>query len=339
MKLETLIVFAFVSTAALAVFAEEEEVIDSERGRWFFSAGPSWRSRVKMGIRGTARATPLVNPGNTANHPEAGSVSGTVDDPEAGRTSPKGQKLYTTEVVNYEYDFTPGSVVSRIDASDETGPMGLYLNGGYDFYAGEKISAGLALKFAGYWNLRASGSGRVAAGRLVTREYSDVYYYENDPVMSGDPADDGIDGYSYLPSTPNEHNETARTEDTGANRRVAARLKGDLYQIGIGPRVAFAPFADSDGWYRSLEVYGGAEALVNLVHMRLEADGVSHSRTDCRLGFGGHLGLAVEATDWCGVYGEVGYEWIDRAKVSVGDFRADIDCSSLVLSAGVVFRF
>ena len=37
--------------------------------------------------------------------------------------------------------------------------------------------------------------------------------------------------------------------------------------------------------------------------------------------------------------GEGGYEWVDKSDVSTGGFKADIDYSSLVLSAGVQVRF
>ena len=39
------------------------------------------------------------------------------------------------------------------------------------------------------------------------------------------------------------------------------------------------------------------------------------------------------------IYGQVGYEWIDSTDVSTGGFKADVDYSSLVLSAGVQVRF
>ena len=339
MVMATVLAAVWGPTVMAADAAENEMVKEEGWGRWTFSAGPSWRARVKLSTSGTAYATPLVNPGNTDNKPTAGQVDGQVDDPEAGNTSPEGQKLYYTTVDNTEYDFTAGSGVASLNQSDVERPMGLYLQGGYDFYQGESVSVGLNLKFAGYWNLRSSGSGSVSAGRLVTHQFQDVYYYENDPVVTGDPATDGIDEYSDLASSPNEHNETSTSADIGASRAYSTRLRSDLYQIGIGPKVTWSAF---DGWCEPLswlDLYAGADVLFNFAYNRLEADGHSTSDTDFLIGFGGNVGFVGNLTDWCGVYGQVGYEWIDKSDVSCGGFKGEVDYSSLVLSAGVQFRF
>ncbi len=47
----------------------------------------------------------------------------------------------------------------------------------------------------------------------------------------------------------------------------------------------------------------------------------------------------ANVTDWLGLYGEVGYEWVDGFETSVGDVRSTVDFSSLVVSAGIVLRF
>ena len=39
------------------------------------------------------------------------------------------------------------------------------------------------------------------------------------------------------------------------------------------------------------------------------------------------------------IYAEAGYEWIDRAESDLGGMRADVDFSSLVVSAGLSFGF
>ena len=120
---------------------------------------------------------------------------------------------------------------------------------------------------------------------------------------------------------------------------VSTRLRSDLYQIGLGPKVTWSPFVgwcDCMSW---LDVYGGVEVLCNLARTEFDADGHSSSQTDCLLGFGGNVGLVGNITDWIGIYGQVGYEWVDKSNVSTGGFKADIDYSSLVLSAGVQVRF
>ena len=61
--------------------------------------------------------------------------------------------------------------------------------------------------------------------------------------------------------------------------------------------------------------------------------------TLCRIGFGGNAGLAAYLTDYLGVYAEVGYEWVDKADVSAGGANAEVDFSSLVVSAGLMTSF
>ena len=51
------------------------------------------------------------------------------------------------------------------------------------------------------------------------------------------------------------------------------------------------------------------------------------------------LGLAASITENVGLFTEVGYEWIDKADMGLGRTDAEFDFSSLVVSAGVVFRF
>jgi len=123
------------------------------------------------------------------------------------------------------------------------------------------------------------------------------------------------------------------------SRFVSTRLRSDLYQIGLAPKVTWALFAGWCEWMSWLDVYGGLEVLCNMTYTRFEADGSSSSSTDCLLGFGGNVGLVGNITDWLGIYGQIGYEWVDKSDVSNGDFKADIDYSSLVLSAGLQFRF
>ena len=63
------------------------------------------------------------------------------------------------------------------------------------------------------------------------------------------------------------------------------------------------------------------------------------SDTKCLFGAGGALGLAASITENVGLFTEVGYEWIDKADMGLGRTDAELDFSSLVVSAGVVFRF
>ena len=54
---------------------------------------------------------------------------------------------------------------------------------------------------------------------------------------------------------------------------------------------------------------------------------------------GSALYLAAYLTDYLGVYAEVGYEWVDKADVSAGGANAEVDFSSLVVSAGLMTSF
>ena len=116
------------------------------------------------------------------------------------------------------------------------------------------------------------------------------------------------------------------------SRLVRTRYRADLWQLGVGPNVTWHALS----W---LDAYAGAEAILNLAAADFDANGASDSRTDCLLGFGGHVGLEAKLTDCLGLYGQVGYEWVDTSDVSAGGLRAEADFSSLVLSAGLVVRF
>lgn len=72
-----------------------------------------------------------------------------------------------------------------------------------------------------------------------------------------------------------------------------------------------------------LDAYAGAEAILNLAAADFDANGSSTSRTDCLLGFGGHVGLEAKLTDCLGLYGQVGYEWVDASAASAGGLRTE----------------
>lgn len=311
-------------------------VKEEGRGRWSFMAGPSWRSRVKMETHGTIVA-PAPTPRSTDKRDMTDSANWTdaslVADPLAGTGGiPEGGKLWGVSDMRTEVYGTAGQNYSA-NVSDEERPLGLNLQGCYDFLQGETWSVGLNLRFAGYWNMKSESRGYYNAGSSLTEVWQDDYVFPDlAPIgtFAPDPADNIVaNGSTLISSTPLDY----------GSRPVSTRLRADLYQIGIGPKVTWSPFVGWCDWMDWLDVYGGVEILCNIAHSEFDADGASSSQTDCLLGFGGNVGFVGNITDWCGIYGQVGYEWIDKSDVSAGGFKADIDYSSLVLSAGLQFRF
>jgi len=350
---------------SFAVFAAGEDglVAESERGRWSFSAGPSWRSRVKTSLRGTAHAAPLTTQagywstttGEAVDLDQSPAEIGITEhrlDPEAGKTVPAGQERWAATETFIRTDVTrtvePGIASWTLAETDVDSPMGLDLQCGYEVWQGENLSVSLDLRFAGFWNMKSSAGGRVGGGfaseTIATTTTKNWYLYCDDPY-TGSPADD-LHGFSRVSDASDPTyvdrsvSEPATTViERSPARAVVTRFRGDLYQLGFGPRVDWKPFAGFCDGLDWLGVYGGVEALCNLAYSRFEADGFSSSSTDCLLGFGGYLGLVGEITDWLAIYGRVGYEWVDDADISAGGFTADVDYSSLVVSAGLQFSF
>lgn len=329
---------AILSTAAsLAEAAPENELVREEsRGRWTLTAGPSWRSRVKMETHGTIAAPP-VTPRQTLRRDMTQQANWTdphpVADPEAGHPPvPAGSQLWGVDDVRTEIYGTAGEDY-RVSRSDEERPLGLNLQGCYDFLQGETWSLGLNLRFAGYWNMKSETSGYYNGGLTQTDTWTDHYIFLNE-----DP-DSAFSPTPWTEITPNGTTFGGSEFNTHRSRAVTTRLRSDLYQIGLGPKFTWTPFAGVCDCMDWLDVYAGVEVLCNIAYTKFDADGSSSSSTDCLLGFGGNVGLVGNITDWCGIYGQVGYEWVDKTDVSTGGFKADVDYSSLVLSAGVQFRF
>lgn len=329
------------ASGLFAAEAEQELVQEAERGRWTFSAGPAWRSRVTLETHGTVRAQPTT--------PRQTIAGADMQDPanwNAGNTQLQPnpypdadvnhQNLWGVYATRTEIYGVPGQdyVVNR---SDEERPLGLNLQGCYDFARGETWAVGLNLRFAGYWNMESSSRGFFRAGGTYTQTYKDWSLFDN--ATSGGTFADEVDPSIGDRPTINGGSEMSDRYDDKGSHYVNTRLRSDLYQIGLGPKVTWSPFVGVCDGLSWIDVYGGVEVLCNIAYTRFDADGSSTSSTDCLIGFGGNVGLVGNITDWCGIYGQVGYEWIDKTDVSTGGFKADVDYSSLVLSAGVQFRF
>lgn len=305
MKTIKLFGFAFaamVSVTALADFS--------------FNAGYSWRTPMKTSFKGQVREVRpqggdyldgRVNLGEMADDgcPDwEGGTFGSIQN-----TTVPAENDYTL-ILNRD-----DSVVSG--GSDEDSTHGLTMAVGYDFYDNEVIAIGATLRFAGYWGLKNSTPG----GYMV---YNDTYRFTGllddginpKPDRANYDEPDAYEGRDYLLGGP--------------GGRVS--LKSDLYQIGLGPKVTWHALS-------FLDVYGGVEALCCFVNSDLDAGGAAKSEVSNLWGVGGHLGLAGYVTDNIGFFGQVGYEWVDEDEIRVKGISAKTDYSSLVLSAGLLYRF
>ena len=315
----------------LTVFAVA--AVAAQADGWHFSAGPAWRSRVKTEMHGavpvpteTARTeysdSYSRNPGQDGQY-SRDEISAVPDPANAG------DELWAVGISFTETTTTPGESAAGIDSTETDGSLGLKTRFGYDVWEMGPVSVALDLRFAGYWNLRSSASGYASGGTRTVRTGNNYFLFEDGPSC---PDDDNFDG--WLPS------DVAQTVfDPNSDRtellpghRVGSRLRADLYQLGLGPTVSWrvCPWIDA---------YAGAAILCNIASLDFEVGATSSSETQCRVGFGAEVGLVANVTENLGLFAEVGYEWIDSFDASAGGLAADVDFSSLVISAGLQVRF
>jgi len=341
MKMLVALAAGFAATGLTAAEPEQELVQEAGRGRWTLTIGPSWRSQVKLETRGRVAApetTPRETiPGKDMQNPANWNAGNTELRPNPYPASDVyHERLWGVASDRTEIYGVPGSdyVLRR---SDEESPIGLNLQACYDALQGENWSLGVNARFAGYWNMKSTSSGFFHAGGTYKQYYRDWSLFDN-ATYGGTFADEVDPSVGDRPTINGGSDMTDSYEDKRSHT-VSTRLRGDLYQIGLGPKVTWSPFKGRCECLSWLDLYAGVEALCNISHARLEAEGDSASETDCLLGFGGNAGFVGNITDWLGIFGQVGYEWIDKTDVQVNGFKGEIDYSSLVLSAGVQFRF
>ena len=269
---------------------------------WQISVGPAWRSRVKGSVSGTTQDAYDKPDPSTKTSFGAGDVE-VVQDPD-----------YPNDPAMTKYAYTRTQSTTVTGGSDTDSPLGFKAALSRDLFDAGDFSFGLAATFAAYWRMESSVSG-------LTLRRKDLYYFSGGPIPP-DPVTP-----PFLPEeTP--VSETLQSLPVGK----AARLRSDLYQIGLGPQATWR----ACGW---LEAYGRIQALCNIAHMDFDAGPASASDTKCLFGAGGTLGLMASITENVGLFAEVGYEWIDKADTSLGRTDAEFDFSSLVVSAGVCFSF
>ena len=313
----------------------------AQAGGWRLSVGPAFRARMKTEMRGaptvsdtasrtyTDRYRDMQN-GNYAAY--EGDVQARPDwaDDGLGTFVPVGAELYAISADYAETTVHYDGSGSAIDATDRPSSLGVKAKAGYDFFENETFSVGLDLRFAGYWNMRSSAAGRIAGSTETTATMRDWWYFEGGPY----PADGAYAHNDY--ATPTRHGSPETVSSavgaTTAGRSVRSRICADLYQVGLGPTVTWHAFS----W---LDAYAGVAALANIAALDFEAGASKASETQCRFGLAGEVGLAAYVTENLGLYAEVGYEWVDNFDATAGGLSADVDFSSLVVSAGLAFRF
>ena len=296
---------------------------------WRFSAGPAWRSRVEVKTSGSASAPASVTSGSRSTD-YSYDLSSPSETPDTSPGASSGDTLWSVGATRTETVRVPGA--GRADFSDTDSPdaLGFNLAASYDFFSGETLSFGLGLRLAAFFDMKASSSRFLDMGstRTVVTSGRSLLEAPFPPTPPTAPPPPAARDRLFIPGRV----DSDSTVHGAGSRFVRTRYRADLWQIGVGPNVTWHALS----W---LDAYAGAEAILNLVAADFDANGSSTSRTDCLLGFGGHVGLEAKLTDNLGLYGQVGYEWVDTSDVSTGGLRAEADFSSLVVSAGVVFRF
>ncbi len=312
----------------------------AQAGGWRLSVGPAYRARMKTEMRGAPTVADTTETTWTGRYRDMkngdwGAYAGDSvarPDPEAGNYGiPADARLWGISATYSETTVAYDGSGSAIDATDRPSSLGLKARVGYDFYESEPLAVGLDLRFAGYWNMKASASGRIAGSRAITREMRDWWLFTGGPYdMTTPPA--FADGWQPTLDPGSREEVCSVVGATTAGRTVRARIRADLYQVGLGPTVTWHALS----W---LDAYAGAAALCNIASLDFDAGSSSLSETRCRLGFAGEVGLAACLTDRLGLYAEVGYEWVDGFDAAVDGIAADVDFSSLVVSAGLAYRF
>jgi opacity protein-like surface antigen len=88
--------------------------------------------------------------------------------------------------------------------------------------------------------------------------------------------------------------------------------------------------------------------LLNFANLRMSSEavnaqgqigGADESATKFLLGGGIQGGVSYELTEWLGIGGTVGYEWIQKAEADCGSTEVEIDYSSLTVSVGIFVNF
>ncbi|HRT30004.1 MAG TPA: hypothetical protein P5527_09435 [Kiritimatiellia bacterium] len=332
MKTRDLMTKIALFTVAALVVATATAEEEGGSGRWNISVGPAWRSRVKSSISGRGSG-PSIPASQTTTYDQDIAGHGPWSADEVGTTVPDpqnpGERLYAATRIGTETTVTPHSGATSLNDSDRDRPLGVSLSAGHDFYTSGRFSAGLSLRFAGYWDMKSHACGQAGGSTTTSRSWRDYHLFSAGPI----PPDDDFE-YLYPDSDPYlpYREDLGGAHQTMPGQRICARLSSDLYQIGIGPKLTWRA-------HDRIDLFGGVEALCNFSRLEVEYGEMSRSDTECLPGVGARLGLVAYLTDNVGFQIDAGYEWIDEADISLGGVRAEVDYSSFVTTAGITLRF
>jgi len=316
--------------------AEAQDAGEGDASRWTFTAGPSWRHNVRTRLRSrqssaqsagssysSSTSGAYVNPDNDGSTSDWSGTPVIVDDPET-----PGESLYALQSMQQSAETVTSGSLSDGGGKDYDDSVGLALSACYDVWRNDLLSVGIRGSFSGCWNMRSKAGGGSLLSTTRTSTTTTTYTFDTGPEPSlGVAPVSGVDEVY----TSSAQSSTESTEEIVRSGGGSVRWKGDLYLLGLGPRVS----VHVTDW---LDVYAGCEMLVGISHASVSSSYGRGSETDAQLGCGAYLGLSGWYEN-IGVFGQVGYDCIRESEASCGGYRAETDYSGLSVTAGLALRF
>lgn len=296
---------------------------------WSITVGPAARVGTKTKISSTSSSA--AN-GHVTPDPSGGATTFDWDADGAGQVVLTGGA--------YFLDVTRSSATSSSSSENDETPMGFSFVLARDIVTEGTFDFGMRLGFSGYWGREQKASSDSTTDRYSFDALAPLYwagtgwtpggnYFSGLTGMWYDSAGNVIPSVFLVPSA------------SAISSRQQIRTKSSLYQISVGPTAKWSP---SKRFYVSI----APVLLLNLADTQMKRDvwtaaGGSTSdsahETKALPGAGLHLQSGYLLTESWGIYGSVGYEYIEKADIACGTVRAETDFSSLVVSAGVEYRF
>ena len=315
MKNKTQLISVFCLSCVCAMTAAAENP-------WSIAVGPAARIGAKTKISGTAAAN-----GHVTADPLGGSTTFDWDADGAGQV--------VQEVGDYFLDVTRSSSIS---AEDEDSAMGFNFVLSRDIVTKGTFDFGVRLGFSGYWGVEQKGSLESTTDRYAFDALAPLFWGVDGWTPGGNYYSDPLwydQAGNVIPSVFVDPSSSAVTS------RQQIRTRSSLYQISVGPTAKWSP---TERFYVSI----APALLLNLVDLQLKRDtwtagndptSDSAHQTKALPGVGLYLQSGYLITENWGIYGSVGYEYMDKTDISCGSVRAETDFSSMVVSAGIEYRF